>query len=61
LVKEHMQTGRLTDCQTESLVAQKCSVCIYSVGKGAYADSEVDLLTGRESCSEETERDLHIL
>ncbi len=58
-----MQTGRLTYCQTESLVVQKYkgSADTLLVKEHIYADSEVDLLAGRESCCEETERDLHIL
>jgi hypothetical protein len=57
-----MQIVRFTYCQEGSLVVKKWrGICIYSVGKGACADSKAYLLAGRESCSEEMERGLHIV
>ncbi len=38
-MERDLQSGRLTNWKAESLVVQKYKgVCIYSVGKGAYAD-----------------------
>jgi hypothetical protein len=47
-----MQTGRLTESYMDSDLR---------IGKGAYADRQAYLLTGRESCSAEMLRGLHIL
>ncbi len=47
-----MQTGRLTESYMERDL---------HIVKGAYADRQAYLLTGRESCSAEMLRVLHIL
>jgi hypothetical protein len=56
-----MQKSRLTYWQEIVLCRDgEGSGSAYTVGKGAYADKQTYLLAGRESCSTEMERHLHI-